>query len=235
MEYAMPKAMKEAPLKALLEEALAMEGWVLSEGVVDSLARYAEEMLRWGRRINLTALVEPSEVVEKHFVDSLHLLPLLRGSQRLLDLGSGAGFPGAVLAMAMPGLEVCLVEASAKKAAFLRHVAVHCGLHPRLQVRKLYARGQAEAEGLEGFDAVVARALMEVEAFVPLAKNYVWPGGKVLAMLGKTDETRRPALEALAAAEGCRLAEFRCFCLKPSGHQRALGVFEDRREFIVAP
>ncbi|MCL2627030.1 MAG: 16S rRNA (guanine(527)-N(7))-methyltransferase RsmG [Cystobacterineae bacterium] len=212
--------------QTLLEEALAAEGWTLPTGAVEGLVRYAAEMLRWNRRVNLTALTQPDEVVEKHLVDSLHTLPLLRHTRRLLDLGSGAGFPGAVLAMAMPTLEVCLVEASAKKTAFLRHAAVHCGLYPRLQVRQLFARGQAEAEGLLGFDAVVSRALMEVGAFLPLAKNYVQPGGKVLAMLGKANPTQRPDMEALAAAHGCRLAEFRCFHLKPSGHERALACFE---------
>jgi 16S rRNA (guanine527-N7)-methyltransferase len=225
-DYAMPKALEAPSLKTLLEAALAAEGWDLPAEAADSMARYAAQMLRWGRRINLTALTESSEVVEKHFIDSLHLLPLLQGCRRLLDLGSGAGFPGAVLAMAMPALEVCLVEASAKKAAFLRHAAMHCGLHSRLQVRRLYARGQAGAEGLEGFDAAVSRAFMEVETFLPLAKNYVQPGGRVLAMLGKAGEERRPALEALATAEGCRLAAFHCFCLRPSGHPRALAAFE---------
>ena len=212
--------------ESLLEEALAAEGWALPAGAVAQMALYAGQLLRWNARINLTALTQPAQVVEKHFVDSLHLMPLLSGSRRLLDLGSGAGFPGAVLAMALPHLEVCLVEASAKKAAFLRHAAMQCGLGARLQVRQLFARGQAEAEGLEGFDAVVSRALMEVEAFLPLAKNYVPAGGKVLAMLGKADEALRPRLEALAAAEGCRLAEFRSFCLRPSGHRRALACFE---------
>ena len=213
-------------MQTLLEEALAKEDWVLPEGAVEQMARYAAEMLRWNRRINLTALTEPPEVVEKHFVDSLHLLPLLEGRERLLDLGSGAGFPGAVLAMAMPGLKACLVEASAKKAAFLRHAAVHCGLHPRLRVRHVFARGQPEAEGLGGFEVVVSRALMEVEAFVPLAKNYLQPGGQVLAMLGKANLTRLPSLKALATAQGCHLAAFRCFRLKPSGHERALACFE---------
>jgi len=213
-------------MKALLKEALREEGWELGEEVEEKLSTYGAEMLRWSHRINLTALKQPAQVVEKHFVDSLHLLPLLEGSCRLLDLGSGAGFPGAALAIAKPSLEVCLVEASAKKAAFLRHMAVFCGLHPRLQVRCLFARGEAEAEGLQGFEVVVSRALMEVEAFLPLAKNYVQPGGKVLAMLGKTEEAARPGLEALAKTHRCRLTEFRCFHLKPSGHQRALACFE---------
>jgi 16S rRNA (guanine527-N7)-methyltransferase len=213
-------------VKALLEEALAAEGWRFPAEVVEKLERYAVEMLRWNRRINLTALTQPAQVVEKHLVDSLHLLPFLQGSRRLLDLGSGAGFPGAVLAMAMPSLEACLVEASAKKVAFLKHAAVHCGLQARLQVRQLFARGQAEAEGLVGFDAVVSRAFMEVGSFLPLAKNYVPPGGKVLAMLGKADEAQRPRLEELAAAQGCRLAAFCCFRLRVSGHERALVCFE---------
>ncbi|MCL2178285.1 MAG: 16S rRNA (guanine(527)-N(7))-methyltransferase RsmG [Proteobacteria bacterium] len=213
-------------LKTLLEEALAREGWHLPGGAVEGLVRYSHEMLRWNQRINLTALTQPAEVVEKHLVDSLHLLPLLRGSRRLLDLGSGAGFPGAILAMAMPELEVCLVEASAKKAAFLQHAALCCGLHPRVQVRPLFARGQAQEERLEGFDTVVSRALMEVGAFVPLAKAYLQPGGKVLAMLGKADEGQRPGLESLATTQGCHLAEFHCFHLKPSGHERALACFK---------
>jgi 16S rRNA G527 N7-methylase RsmG len=128
--------------------------------------------------------------------------------------------------MAMPELEVCLVEASAKKAAFLKHAVVRFGLHPRVRVCQLFARGQPEAEGLMGFEAVTSRAFMELGAFLPLAKNYARPGGRVLGMLGKADAARRPEWEALAVAHGCRLVEFRCFRLKPSGHERALVHFE---------
>src|SRR5437870_6832970 len=84
------------------------------------LGRHVDLLLKWNKSINLTAITDPAEVVEKHVIDSLALAPLVpKGS--LLDAGSGAGFPGIPLAIALPELEVTLVDSVQKKVAFLKN------------------------------------------------------------------------------------------------------------------
>src|SRR5581483_3715969 len=89
----------------------------------DAFLRYRQELLDWNTRINLTAITDPEEVLLKHFLDSLSLLTVYdRSHTRLLDIGSGAGFPGLPLKIVRPEWHVTLLEATGKKTVFLRHI-----------------------------------------------------------------------------------------------------------------
>src|SRR5512133_1632453 len=92
------------------------------------LLRYLDELLHWNRSINLTAIANREEAIEKHLVDALTVLPWLGPAARLLDLGSGAGLPGLALKIARPGLQLTSVDAVAKKITFQRHVIRLLGL-----------------------------------------------------------------------------------------------------------
>ncbi|MBI5583762.1 MAG: 16S rRNA (guanine(527)-N(7))-methyltransferase RsmG [Deltaproteobacteria bacterium] len=94
----------------------------------DQFLTYLDLLLKWNRKINLTALRTPEDIISRHFLDSLLLLPYLPETGRLLDLGSGAGFPGLPLKIARPGLSIDLVEATAKKASFLKEAVRRLGL-----------------------------------------------------------------------------------------------------------
>ena len=89
------------------------------------MERLVDEMLRWNRSRNLTAITDRDEVLEKHLVDSLTLLPFARQAKRLLDIGSGAGFPALPLKIVCPELAVVSVDAVGKKIDFQRHVVAH--------------------------------------------------------------------------------------------------------------
>jgi 16S rRNA (guanine527-N7)-methyltransferase len=184
---------------------------------------YASELLRWNARVNLTAITEPSEVVEKHLLDSLAVLPELQGATSLLDLGAGGGLPGIPLALALPALRVTLVDAVQKKVGFLKHAAAHLGLAPRVRALHLRALGNPAREGLALADTVIARAFMEVGEFTRLAKPYLQPGGRVVALLGRAPAEE--ALRALAQAEGLSLERLRTYALPTSGDPRAVVVF----------
>lgn len=198
-------------------------GIALSRPTAEALWDYASELLRWNARVNLTAITEPSEVVEKHLLDSLAVLPEVGEGGSLLDLGAGGGLPGIPLALALPGLSVTLVDAVQKKVGFLKHAAAHLGLAPRVRAVHLRALGNPEREGISLSDTVIARAFMEVGEFTRLARRYLKPSGRVVALLGRAPSLQ--ALRAVAEAEGLTLESFREYALPTSQVPRAVVVF----------
>ncbi len=208
----------------VLKQGLAALGLDPAPALVQALELHADELLKWNQKVNLTAVTDSAGVAEKHLVDSLTVLPELQGATSLLDLGTGAGFPGIPLAVALPSLRVTLVDAVQKKVAFLKQVVARLGLGGRVSAVHLHAAGRPEKEGLAQVDAVVARAFTEPKELLPLARPYLLPGGRVVAMLGRAPE--RAVLEQLAQAHGFRLASLREFALPRSKDPRAVARFD---------
>jgi 16S rRNA (guanine527-N7)-methyltransferase len=179
-------------------EALALS---VDEPSIARLGKFADRLGAWNRKVNLTAITDPAEMAEKHFLDSLVLLPALEGRRTLLDVGSGAGLPGMAVACARPELLVTCCDSVGKKMAFVKAVSAELSL----QVRGLATRatGDPERDGLPISDVVVSRALADPDRWMALGAGYVAPGGLLLAMLGKGAE--RSHLEALGAAHGFEL------------------------------
>ncbi len=198
-------------------------GLDLHPGVLPALEVWVDELLKWNARVNLTAITQPLGVVDKHLLDSLAVLPEVAGATALLDLGAGAGLPGIPLAVAVPGLSVTMVDAVNKKVAFLKHVVVKLGLFPRVRAVHLRAAGSPVAEGLALADVVIARALMDVEQWVPFALPYLARNGRLVAMLARPPA--RETLDALARTHGLVLSDLRNFMLPASGDPRSVAVF----------
>ena len=118
------------------------------------------ELIKWNAKVNLTAITAPEEVLEKHFLDSLAVLPEVEGAASLLDLGAGAGFPGLPLKLARPWMAVTLVDAVGKKVGFLKAAIAALGLK---EARGLHARaeGKPEAEGMPRAELLIARAFRD--------------------------------------------------------------------------
>lgn len=157
----------------------------ISSAAVDNLLLYCQELQKWNRKINLIARdTAAAEIVEKHFLDSLALLPLLRKHGRLganlLDVGSGAGFPGLVLAAAVPELRVTLLEPRQKRTAFLRHIVRTLGLS-NVQVRE--ERLEPSQPLPEQFTFITSRAVAAPEIFLPLIEAAAGPKTVVILML----------------------------------------------------
>jgi 16S rRNA (guanine527-N7)-methyltransferase len=203
---------------ALLRGASAI-GVPLDDAARTRLARFAARLLEWNRRVNLTAITDPAEVAEKHLVDSLTLLRALGSARTVLDIGSGAGIPGAVLACVRPDLEVTCVDSVAKKVAFVKTIAAELDLPVRARAAR--AGGHPDAEGLPRAEAVVSRALADPARWVPLGARYVAPGGVLLAMLGR--ESEGVLLERAGDEVGFRLEGVERFVLPLSGAARAIG------------
>jgi 16S rRNA (guanine527-N7)-methyltransferase len=201
-------------------EALALE---LPPGGPERLLAYSAELLKWNEKVNLTAITRTEEVLDKHLLDSLAVAPELAGAGHLLDLGAGAGFPGIPLAVALPSLRATLVDAVAKKVAFMKVGVVKAELTGRVRALHARAAGQPAKEGLPTVDLVISRAFMDVGPFLSLAVHYLEPAGKVVCMLGQAPPAAE--LERLALSTGLRLASLRRFNLPLSGDPRAVAVF----------
>ncbi len=207
---------------SLLSTGLQKLGLEIPSEAQSRLLAYASELLKWNEKVSLTAITRPDEVVEKHLLDSLAVMPELTASS-LLDLGAGAGLPGIPLAVALPSLHCTLVDAVAKKVSFIKTGAVKAGVASRVRAIHARAEGNAEKEGLPLVECVISRAFMDVGPFLLLARNYLAPGARVVTMLGQT-----PAEETLkthAAAAGLKLVSRRTFTLPFSGDPRGVAVF----------
>jgi 16S rRNA (guanine527-N7)-methyltransferase len=178
-----------------LASRLTSLGVSLEGPALEQLARYFGALLAMNEEMNLTAIREPAEVWEKHGLDALSLVPLLSPQVKtLLDVGSGGGVPGLVLAIARPDVRVTLLEATQKKAAFLSAVARHLGL---VNVASS-PTGRWPASLAQRFDVVTARAVARLEKLLPLTAPFARAGGLLLLVKGaRADEELREAARAL--------------------------------------
>jgi 16S rRNA (guanine527-N7)-methyltransferase len=150
-------------------------GVALDEPQVDKLDRYLELLRAWNQKINLTAITEERAVVDLHFLDSLALVPLVRACATLIDVGAGAGFPGAVLAIALPHLRVTAIDGVAKKVAFLQ--TLKRSVAPNLDPRHV-----REDQIEEQFEAAVSRATWDPAVWIERGARLALPGGLLVAM-----------------------------------------------------
>jgi 16S rRNA (guanine527-N7)-methyltransferase len=155
----------------------------LRDDSIDKLLVYLDLLLRWNRKINLTAIQTPEECVTRHFGESFFLsrLTMLRG--RLLDVGSGAGFPGLALKLVSADLEVVLLEPMAKKRAFLKEVSRACELTGVVVLgRRLEEYSQGELEPAP--DIITLRAVGGLDSLIPKARSVLKRDGRLCLYLG---------------------------------------------------
>ena len=171
-----------------LTEGLQALGLSLTDAQVDALLAYRDLLLKWNKVYNLTAVRDPAEVMTHHLLDSLAVIsPLLRQVDqqpvKLLDVGSGGGLPGVVIAIACPTIDVTCVDTVAKKAAFIQQVAASLKLS---NLRGLHARVERlNALAGQGFDVVCSRAFASLTDFVNWSQAALVEGGVWMAMKGK--------------------------------------------------
>jgi 16S rRNA (guanine527-N7)-methyltransferase len=183
--------------RQLIVDGGAELGVSVESGHVDLFAVHAEELLFWNRKTNLTAITDPAEIAVKHFLDSIAAIPLIPEKGRLLDLGSGGGFPGIPIKILRPSLHVTLVDASRKKIHFLKNLIRKAGLN---MIDAIQSRTEllAASEPYQGcFEIVTARAFTDFERFVGEAVPFLSKNGMIIAYVGKNEEKGREAIKLL--------------------------------------
>jgi 16S rRNA (guanine527-N7)-methyltransferase len=179
-----------------LQSGAAELGIVLTPAQSAPLVRLLDELDDWNQRMNLTAIRERSQQITKHLLDSLTVQSFLRGT-RVLDVGTGAGFPGLPLAIVNPDIHFTLLDATGKKLKFIEHVK---GLLNLPNVETVHTRAE-DYRPKERFDVVVSRAVGPVDTFVKWSGHLCVGGGRLLAMKG-----REPTHELEHLPSGWKLA-----------------------------
>ncbi len=163
------------------------------EAQTAALLAYAESLLRWSARINLTAARTVDVLIAEHFPDAFALAQQLDQPARLIDVGSGGGLPALPLALIRPELSIVLCEPIAKKGAFLRTAIRELGLAARVEL--VASRGEKLAEEHPAaFDVAISRATLPPEKWLPLGLRLVRPGGRVFVLTtppNLPEQTRR--------------------------------------------
>jgi len=185
---------------------------------------FAEELKKWNRKINLTAIKDDREIAVKHFADSLSLLGRLKTPGTLLDIGSGGGFPAIPLKIMLPQLSVVSVDAVEKKVLFQRHAA-------RILQLQDFSALHLRAEDLTKshaatFDSIVSRAFSDLPFFVTLAVPLLRNGGQIIAMKGREGREEALAAEKQLNDLGAKVVDCIHFKLPGSAAERFLVVVE---------
>lgn len=187
--------------RADLERAAQVLGLPLASAQADTLLAYLSLLQRWNATYNLTAVRDPAQMLVQHLVDCLAVVPPLvralgeQGGTRVLDVGSGAGLPGVVIAVLCPAVQVVCVDTVGKKAAFVRQAAMELGL-ANLQAE----HARVETLKQPPFDLITSRAFASLADFVTLTRHLLAPGGRWMAMKGQ-----RPDAELSSLPPGVRL------------------------------
>ena len=168
--------METAAIAHLLQPFIALD-----EKRLRAISTYIDILLKWNARINLTAIREPGEIVQRHFGESLFVAKYVlqqQAPQTAIDLGSGAGFPGVPFAMLAPEVQVTLIESQQKKATFLKELIYALGL------RNVKVFGDRAENYRANADLVMLRAVEKFEQALPMAVRLTKPGGRIALMIG---------------------------------------------------
>ena len=177
--------------REILEQGCAQLSLQLDNSQIVQLLDYLGLVEKWNRTYNLTAAMAPADMVSRHLLDSLALMPHIRGDS-ILDVGTGAGLPGIPLAVALPNARVALLDSAGKKVRFLNHVIRTLGLTNASTVPE-----RAEAYRPEQLpDTITARAVAALPRVVQLCEHLVGPDTRLLAMKGRYPEQELLALPA---------------------------------------
>ncbi|MFO1435301.1 MAG: 16S rRNA (guanine(527)-N(7))-methyltransferase RsmG [Gammaproteobacteria bacterium] len=187
-------------MRAQLAAGAASLGLSLSARTLDKLLAYQALLQKWSRVHNLTSIRDPEEMLTRHLLDSLAVIPHVRG-ERLLDVGSGAGLPGIVIAIALPDVSCTLLDSQGKKTRFLTQVAIELKLK---NVEVVQARIEEFDPGTK-FDCIISRAFAELSTFAELAKPLLATGGVLLAMKSIARTKKRDRMTGM-----CVCTTFRC-------------------------
>jgi 16S rRNA (guanine527-N7)-methyltransferase len=211
-------------MSSIIGDIIAREaqliGVSLSKQEIESFEGYAAELKKWNKKVNLTSITEDKEIAFKHFIDSISLAPFILPTDRLLDIGSGAGLPSIALKIIMPEVTMVSVDAVAKKIHFQRHVirtlnlqnieAIHARIEDLQQTHRNY------------FSIITSRAFTRLDRFVSLAAPLLAENGVLIAMKGDSAENEIAASDEGVSAAGFVVTAIQRYSLPRNMGERVL-------------
>lgn len=202
-------------------QRLATEmGLPLSGESVSAFERFVDELKKWNRKINLTAIRNDTDIVIKHLIDSLVFATSVADGESVLDIGSGAGFPAIPLSITRPDVSVASVDAVGKKISFQRHVARALSLS---RFEAVHARVEELQESrARQFDVVVSRAFSSLDLFVTLAAPFMKSGGRMIAMKGPSVRGEHEEMGDKLRGQGFEITSIREYSLPHNRGERVL-------------
>jgi len=204
----------------IVEQEAQSMGLSLSTGEIDLFERYAAELKKWNSKVNLTAITKDKEIAIKHFIDSLTLAPYVTASDRLLDIGSGAGLPVIPLKIIKPETAMVSVDAVAKKIHFQRHVIRTLNLQ---NIEAIHARIEELHKTHRGrFSVITSRAFTRLDRFISLAAPLLAENGVLIAMKGYGAEGEIAAGDEVENAGGFSVTSVHRYSLPLGMGERVL-------------
>lgn len=205
-----------------LKRECAAFGVELTDEMCERFDIYAATLIEWNEKMNLTAITDPSGIVTRHFADSLTFFTVAQPqkSASLIDVGSGAGFPGLALKIVRPDLDITLLDGTMKRITFLNEAASRMGL----AVNAVHARAEEAAvkpQMREKYDFAAARAVAAMNVLAEYCLGFVKPGGLFIAMKGPSAKGECTDAEAAIAKMGGKTGEIKQLFLS-DGSERAL-------------
>lgn len=180
--------MEYEKFKLKLVEKLACINVELPESKIRDFFTYMEELVEWNKKINLTAIVEMSDIIDKHFVDSLTISQYINDNESIIDVGTGAGFPGIPLKIARDNLKIDLLDSLNKRVNFLNEIIDKLELK---NITAIHSRAEDESskkEKRESYDVAVSRAVANLPVLLEYLLPFVKLGGKCICMKGMNIE-----------------------------------------------
>lgn len=218
-------------MKTLLKQAFAAAGFLLSDEQAAQFEKYYHILLDWNQRMNLTAIEDKEDVVYKHFLDSV-LTSKVSGplaGRRLIDIGTGAGFPGVPLKIMEPSLNVCLFDSLQKRIHFLEHLCSALSLNA---ITVLHGRAEdygQQSTYREQFDIATARAVAKLPILAELCLPFVKPGGCFIALKGPEVQQELAESKQALTTLGGQVRTVETIALTQGQYERNLIVIEKIR------
>lgn len=219
----------EQTLVKYLRDGAAEFGVSLDDKMVSDLFEYKRILLEWNEKMNLTAIVEDKEFILKHFTDSLSIVPCLKGTGSVIDVGTGAGFPGIPLKIACPELDVVLLDSLEKRVGFLKTVIGELGLKGISAVHMRAEDAGRSSKFRESFDAATARAVASMPVLLEYCLPLVRVGGIFTAMKGSSTDELSASARALQILGG-EIEEIKEFDLPGSDIRRNIIIVRKLRQ-----
>lgn len=219
----------EKSLEMLLKEGAAQYGLQLSDEEVSAFDLYKNVLSEWNQKINLTAIEDDKDVITKHFIDSLSIVPFLKNVQELIDVGTGAGFPGLPVKIVRPELNVVLLDSLEKRIGFLNTVINELHMDKITAVHSRAEDAGKSPKYREKFDAATARAVASLPVLLEYCMPLIKTGGIFIAMKGSSLSEADEAGKALNILGGA-IEEVKEFTLPGSDIRRNIIVIRKLRQ-----